>query len=431
VKKFDGERGQVLPFLALSLVVLLGAAALAVDFGVFRYDQRIQQSAADSAALAGASELAFAGSSITTAAQTDAAANGFTNGTAGVTVTVNGGNTGNPISQGAYVSNPGGDAVEVIVSAPHRSIFGGFVGSATRTVTTRAVGYLETTNPTNCITNLGAPGDSSSALSIGGDAIFAPTCGIESNGDLDCIPSFVDLFCLLPGLITTSSVGLVGNNNCGYCTFHNAAGQNVNPVSTLPAPDPCPQIPGCAYIQSHPPSTTGPTCTVSGSKTAGYTVSGSPCVLPNTAKTCNNGKEITFGQGLYVVEGGFSATGCVLYNSTSGGGGVTFYIDTGGLSITGSVVDLTAPTTGDYTGMLFYQNPNDTTGEQLYATVGVISFTGAVSGGLYFPDAPLTIVGNIGDYLFMVADGIDLSAAIIGFPTSNFPQGIHNTILVE
>jgi hypothetical protein len=343
-------------------------------------------------------------------------------------VTVNGGNTGNPITQGAYTSNPNGDAVEVIVSAPHPSIFGGFVSAATRTVTTRAVGYLETTNPTNCITDLGTPGNSSKALTIGLDAVYAPTCGIETNGDLDCSGLFG---CLFPGLITTSEVGLVGSNNCDLCTFQNAAGQNVNPVSTLPAPDPCPQIPGCAYLQTNPPSTTGPQCTVTGNYLSGFTVSGTPCVLPTSAESCYPGEEITFQQGVYVVKGGFSATGCVLYNSTSGGGGVTFYVDTGGLDISGSVVDLTAPTTGNYAGMLFYQTPSDTTNEAFYATLNSIPFTGAVSGGLYFPDAKLTIVGNIGSYLFMVADGIDISAAIISFPTSNFPQGIHNTILVE
>src|SRR3954466_7508294 len=52
------ERGQILPLLATGfLVVLLGIAALVVDYGQAAHKQRQLQAAADAAALAGAQRL--------------------------------------------------------------------------------------------------------------------------------------------------------------------------------------------------------------------------------------------------------------------------------------------------------------------------------------------------------------------------------------
>jgi len=42
-------------FTAAALVVLMGFAGLAIDMGVMRHDKRLQQTAADAAAIAGAS----------------------------------------------------------------------------------------------------------------------------------------------------------------------------------------------------------------------------------------------------------------------------------------------------------------------------------------------------------------------------------------
>src|ERR1700743_686014 len=51
------ERGAVSVLVALSMVVLLGFAALGVDYGYLAYSQRRLQSATDAAALAGAVDL--------------------------------------------------------------------------------------------------------------------------------------------------------------------------------------------------------------------------------------------------------------------------------------------------------------------------------------------------------------------------------------
>ena len=50
------ESGQALIFVGFSLVVLAAVVGLAIDMGYLRYTKRRLQTAADSAAIAGASE---------------------------------------------------------------------------------------------------------------------------------------------------------------------------------------------------------------------------------------------------------------------------------------------------------------------------------------------------------------------------------------
>src|SRR6202012_1734319 len=73
------QSGYGLIFAALGMVLLLGAAGLSVDMGYLRYQRRLMQSAADSAALAGAAQLGSGGSfaQAKLAAQSDSDLNGF------------------------------------------------------------------------------------------------------------------------------------------------------------------------------------------------------------------------------------------------------------------------------------------------------------------------------------------------------------------
>ena len=94
------ERGQVLPLIAVCLAVLMLFAGLVVDVGYWSYQQRQQQNAADAAALGGAQALLAAGCTDVSAAQTagqhDAQANGYTNGSGGVAVTIDSPSTVGP-----------------------------------------------------------------------------------------------------------------------------------------------------------------------------------------------------------------------------------------------------------------------------------------------------------------------------------------------
>src|SRR5437868_9585661 len=77
VMKFTKQSGQVLFGTAAALVVLAGFAGLAIDMGTLRYQRRLQQTAADGAAIAGAQNLAF-GFGVLGPGQAAATQNGFT-----------------------------------------------------------------------------------------------------------------------------------------------------------------------------------------------------------------------------------------------------------------------------------------------------------------------------------------------------------------
>src|SRR5947209_1322248 len=168
-----GDRGQVLPITGLAMVVLIGVSAMAVDVGYWRYEQRIAQSAADSAAIAGANELAYIGATDSVAAaKNDAALNGFTDGTGTTTVTVN-----EPPASGAYTANA--TAVEVIVKTKVAPFFTGYFGIS-QWVSARAVA-IGSSNAPNCIIAL--TGDIT-MNGGGGGGITANTCGVMTNANL-------------------------------------------------------------------------------------------------------------------------------------------------------------------------------------------------------------------------------------------------------
>ena len=103
-----GEEGQTIIMVAYGLTLLMLAAGLGIDMGYLRYQMRRQQTAADSAAIAGAAEINFG--DVTQAAQTDASINGYTNGSNNVTlspgnygsVTINGASNTVTLGAGTY-----------------------------------------------------------------------------------------------------------------------------------------------------------------------------------------------------------------------------------------------------------------------------------------------------------------------------------------
>src|SRR5438874_9600862 len=79
--KRKNQSGQALATMAIAMVVLAGFAGLAIDMGTLRYQKRLQQTAADAAAVAGAQNIGYGG--IQSGAQAAAATNGFADNTGG------------------------------------------------------------------------------------------------------------------------------------------------------------------------------------------------------------------------------------------------------------------------------------------------------------------------------------------------------------
>src|ERR1700680_3743846 len=175
------ESGQALVFGVVVLgIVLMGFAGLGIDVGVMRYDKRLQQTAADAAAIAGASNIAAGG--VTAGAHAASKANSFTDGQNNVTVTVHNGPTSGP-------HNGNSAYVEVLVAAIQPTYFMRILGINNQTVTARAVATTLSGGVQNgCLYTLGAPPSAILGVNIIGNATLnATSCGIIDNRNFDPI----------------------------------------------------------------------------------------------------------------------------------------------------------------------------------------------------------------------------------------------------
>jgi hypothetical protein len=395
------QRGQALPIVALGTVLLFASAGVAMDMGYMRYERRAMQNAADSAAVAATAELNYG--DYVTAGQTDAAANGFTNGVNGVSVTVN---TPPTLGQFAGQSN----FVEVIVAQSVPTFFMKALGTSSVAVSARAVGHLW--GGPDCIFALSPT--ATDAVLVNGSGTIDAKCGL-----MDDSSATQALLNNGSGSLTTTGNGVTG----GY--LNNGTG-SISPTPTTsvpPMPDPL------AYE-------TAPTvgsCTHSSQVV--YNGSGSFVATPGVycgGILVNGTISLSLSGGTYIINGGnFTSNGTNTITST--GTGVTFYI-TGGASVTlngSSTYKLTAPTTGSLAGILFFQNKSDTAS----ATING-SNTSYFTGALYFPGAQLTYNGSgpLTAYTILVANTILFNGSSnVDDDYSSLPNGspIKTSILAE
>jgi Putative Flp pilus-assembly TadE/G-like len=352
----EGQRGQVLPLVAICLAVLMGFAAMAIDVGFLEYRQRQQQNAADAAAVGGAQQLVYSGcvsGAGDAAAQSDSSTNGFTNGTNGVVVTVN-----NPPATGPYAGN--NCAVQVqITNNQTQTFFSRIFGFTAMPESTQAVAAALANN-NDCAYLL----DRTATPDFHGAKINGAGCGMIINGS----PTFDG------GGIALSSIGYAGT-----ATIHGNPFTLASPMPALPAADPCPEIAGCNYLANNPPSTTN--CTA-------LTATGSS-INPGCYSSIS-GSFSTMNPGLYVLTGPVSLSG-----GTVTGSGVTIDVaDGGSLDMHGITGDLTACTsscTGGAVSNVLYYQPSSNTNSMTFA--GPQS---TYSGLIYAPGADVTYDGNAG-----------------------------------
>ncbi len=183
MKWFREESGQVLVMTFFSMGILLGALGLAIDVGVLLHARRNMQAAADAAAMAGATEMFYNGST-NVGAKAKAAAKGM-----GVDSTV----TGNIVNVIVSPTLPGGVAcpscVQVNLATPNPTMF--------IAAMSRVVFYNTNFSSINVSANAvaGSPGASQTCMYVedphapsslwihGAGDINAPGCGIYVNSD--------------------------------------------------------------------------------------------------------------------------------------------------------------------------------------------------------------------------------------------------------
>jgi Flp pilus assembly protein TadG len=371
VRLLREERGQALVVWVLCLPIILGAVGLAADVSLLASATRKVQAVADSAATAGAA--AIGDGDANAAAQANATQNGITNGVNGAIVTVSAPTSGNHLNISSYV--------QVIVSRPQQTYFMGVIShQGSMTVSARAVATLVPGQ--NCIYLLSPTLTSVSASNNA--HLTSSTCGILVNSNSASAISVSG-----SATISTTSVGIVGN----YSVDNSGSTISPTPVTGISSvSDPI------AYLQ--PPTYTASSCTSDplthyGNGGSSYAVG--PGSTYSTTQTGNlvcyssltlgsNNDTVTLNPGVYVITGALTfASG-----TTLGGNGVTFYL-TGSGSVTianNATPNLTAPTSGAYSGVLMYQDRSDTHAAQIEGGASSV-----LNGALYFPDAPLT-VGN-------------------------------------
>ncbi len=376
------RQGYVVVTMLVTSTVLLSFLGLGIDVGYQEYVKTRMQAAADAAAMGGAQELRASGSAnLTAAARGDAAANGFTNGSNGVTVTVN-----NPPATGYSTANS--SAVEVIISQNVPTFFMEMVGVSSGRVQARAVAQLG--SGTNCLFSLDPA--ASGAFSASGGVNVQVNCGITVNSSSSTAMSVSG-----GSQVTATYIDLAGKDSVsGGSTVSPAPVTGVaaasDPLSSLPKPS----VGGCTHTSESVSG--GATATLwPGTYCAGISISG--------------GAKVTFNPGTYVLKGGgLSLSG----GSTLTGSGVTFFntaaagYSYGPISLSGgTTVTLSAPTSGSLAGILFFQDSSVGAGAASTFSGGANAI---LNGTLYFPTTGLSYSGGASSaYTIIVADTVNFS----------------------
>ena len=358
------ESGQVLVLAALCLTALLGFVALATDVGLLFRAKRNLQIAADAAASAGALDYLYnaSNSSEIAAASAAAAQNGVTNGSGGAVVTVN--------VPPLYGYHKTAGYVEVIITQPNPTFFMRVFNFNSVTVAARAVAGTPGPNQ-DCVYVL-AP-SASGAMTLQGSFDFStPHCGVV----VDSSSSDALQFTGAGGTLTAGSISVVGG----------AGGQTGD---STPAP-----VTGAAPVSDPLKGkySTPAVCTYTSSVTsvkAGNAAATTGGVVCFTKAVTLNGP-LTLASGTYVFENGVTLGGAI----TSGAGGTTFDLPSAGLNInTGTVLDLVAPTSGTYNGIVLMEPPPNSS--ELIFQMG--NARGSITGIIYAPDAEFYMNDSGGD----------------------------------
>jgi len=295
----------------LFLFTLILIGGLALDTGILEWRQQRLQQAADAAAQEGMYETARTNSDWITAAQAQAALNGFTNGANGASVTV-----GFAASNDGFIDYR---AIQATVSQSVNNIFMGLVNGGKSTVSVTATARVIPTclwilNPSSTFTNGGTFWLASSRLEASCGVFINTASGnslaVDANSSLDVVRTRV---------VGPSS----GNVSSGFVYTPPRFGSSPknDPLAYLTAPT----FSSCTYRN------------VSYSNAVATLSPGTYCggiALHNAI--------VNLSSGLYIITGGLSMTNSTL----NGQSGVTLYFTSGGGSGYGTISATGNPSSG-------------------------------------------------------------------------------------
>lgn len=451
--KVSGSKrsGQVLIMTTLMIVPLVGALGLVTDFGYMHYVKETAQSAAESAAQAAVINFhqTEGGATYTCSSPPGSGPIVCANPTVGtcdtsISMPQNAVEHGCMYAQAHGFNSTGSvtyqsDVNSVPPDAPGMAkagwwvtfraikivpqLFSAIMGNPTGLVVARSTGAI--VGATDCIYALNPV--QQAAISVGGTASLTASCGLYVNSNANCALQ-------TNGNATVSAteydvVGTSCTHNVLSPTPNTGVAPTTDPLSGLAAP--ASPTYSCDHKNLNLPNNQAVTL--------------SPGVYCGGINVGNN--TVTFNPGNYILVGGGLTTQST--NSIISGSGVMFYNTYGLGKYNGntatysysainlnanSSVNLTAPTSGTYAGILFFDDRTAPTGNP--DTYGGGS-TAVYTGTIYSKNNGITMYGNssLNDpYTLIVADTISL----IGVSTfndnySSLPQGspIQQVAIVE
>lgn len=403
-KDSKNEKGAIVALIAFLLPLFLAALGLAIDAGAMFEQNRRMQIAADSAALAAAQEVRTLNSAFyEKAALTAAAANGFER-TPDIGVEVR-----NPPTTGAFKGDS--EYVEVIVAQPQPLYFMSLFKEEADTLRARAVAGTAPNDTCLLVKNATV----ANALDVGGNAVLRlQDCGIVVNSSHSRAASATG-----SSIVEASTINVVGGTT----------GSNFNPdpyTGALALDDPLASF-------TMPPAGS---CTF----TEKQIIMTSTTLSPGTycgGIELRSQATVNFNPGVYYLAGGglnanagarMFGTGVTFVNTEKPGYAYDKVWINGGAEI-----DLKAPTTGVWQGILFYQDPSiKSTKQNIFNGGAEMKLTGIV----YFPTTSTKFAGDFGsdaNQLLLIGDKMEFTGntSFKALPKDYLPRTLLAARVVE
>jgi len=349
----DCTGGNVMMIFALALPIVVGAGAFGVETTYLYYKRTELQSAADASAHAAASERRSGGTvgEVAQVAFAVARDNGFAGTAADIAVFA-------PPESGAFA---GEDAVEVQLDKSERRFFTAVFFDDTIPMSARAVAQFRT-GATACVLALDQTAQQAILVSGNASTRFIG-CSVMANSNAS---NAVELkgSARMEAPCVISGGGIVAGSGLTLTTCQKPI------IQAPPVADPFraraqPNLTGACQSSSGPTLSPGRYC-------SGLRLSG----------------DVTLSPGVYAISGGDLR---VSANARISGVGVTLFLDSNvQMDINGNAtLDLSAPTTGPYAGMLIF-------GDRDSGGTTVLNGTAAsrLTGAIYMPKRTVRYLGN-------------------------------------
>ena len=398
------RRGSTAILFALSMPMLIGGLGLGFEVSNWYMTQRGMQNAADAAVLAAASAAVDpSSSSYDVEGKAVAAQFGFTDGVNNTSVTVcrnvrcpggggrggdgggGGGDGGGRCEDGGGGGGDGGNtcySATISSSVPlYLSPVLGYAGSGggKQNLVATAIASTGTIQRPYCILALASSGANNGITTNGSPNANLAGCSIKSNTNADCHGHNL-------GADFGDAVGT--DQNCGLVQ-NSGLPASVDPYSGLTANIPADT---CSGSPKYPQEPSGTTWSGNHNLSGNVMICGDLKLIGNVTVNAPSGAVLVIYNGQLDTGNGFtfqtsSGSGLTVVFSGSAGGSYTH-------APTGSgTLDITAPTSGPWSGVAIYQDPKLTSGVNISAAG--TSPTWKITGLVYLPHSSVTLSGAV------------------------------------